>query len=73
GGLRPVALGLVMGLFLSVAATRALGSVLRGVSATDPLTFACVAFVLLLASLIAVYVPSRRAARVDPARALVAE
>ncbi|MFL5362190.1 MAG: ABC transporter permease, partial [Myxococcales bacterium] len=73
GGLRPVALGLVMGLFLSVAATRALGSVLRGVSATDPLTFAGVGFILLLASAIAVYVPSRRAARVDPARALVAE
>src|SRR3954469_12629091 len=73
GGLRPVALGLVTGLFLSVAATRALGSVLRGVSATDPLTFACVAFVLFVASLVAVYVPSRRAARVDPARALAAE
>jgi predicted permease len=73
GGLRPVALGLVTGLLLSVAASRALGSVLRGVSATDPLTFACVACVLLLASLVAVYLPSRRAARVDPARALVAE
>ncbi|MFL5415775.1 MAG: FtsX-like permease family protein, partial [Myxococcales bacterium] len=73
GGLRPVALGLVTGLFLSVGATRALGSVLRGVSATDPLTFAGVGFILLLASAIAVYVPSRRAARVDPARALVAE
>jgi predicted permease len=73
GGLRPVALGLVSGLLLSVALTRALASVLRGVSATDPLTFACVAGVLLLTSLIAVYVPSRRAARVDPASALVAE
>jgi putative ABC transport system permease protein len=72
-GLRPVALGLVTGLVLSLAASRALGSVLRGVSASDPLTFACVALVLFLASLVAVYVPSRRAARVDPARALVAE
>ena len=73
GGLRPVALGLLIGLLLSVAASRALGSVLRGISATDPLTFACVAFVLLLASVIAVYVPSRKAARVDPASALAAE
>jgi ABC-type antimicrobial peptide transport system permease subunit len=68
-----VALGLVTGLMLSLALTRAMGSVLRGVSATDPLTFICVAGVLLIASLIAVYVPSRRAARVDPARVLGAE
>ena len=72
-GLRPVLLGVGLGLALSLALTRVLESALRGVRPTDPLTYAAVAVVLLGVALAAVLVPARRAARVDPARALHAE
>ena len=62
--------GIVIGLGASFALTRALSSVLFGVSATDPLTFAAVAIVLLIAALLACYLPARRAMRTDPLAAL---
>ena len=69
-GLRLSALGLVIGSVLSLASGRALRSVLFGVTATDPLTYAGVVAVLLCASLIACWVPGWRASRVDPMQAL---
>jgi len=72
-GLLPVGLGLVLGLVLSVALGRAMVGVLRGVGTADVLTLACVAGLLLAASVAAVLLPSRRALRVAPSEALAAE
>ncbi|MGC1107165.1 MAG: ABC transporter permease [Candidatus Acidiferrales bacterium] len=63
-------LGLVIGLAASFVLTRALSSQLFGVTATDPLTFAAVAILLLAVALLACYIPARRAMRTDPLLAL---
>jgi putative ABC transport system permease protein len=59
-------IGLAAGLVLAFAATRLMASLLFGVPATDPATFGAVALGLALVSLLAAYVPGRRATRVDP-------
>ena len=72
-GMMPVLLGLAIGLLAAVASTRVLRSLLFEVSATDPWTFAAVAALLGAVALAASYLPSRRAARVQPAMMLRAE
>jgi putative ABC transport system permease protein len=69
-GVRLTALGLVIGLALSVGATRLLTTLLFNVSANDPLTFAGVASLLSVVALVACYLPARRATKVDPLVAL---
>ena len=63
---RMTALGLVMGFALSVAVGTVLARVLYGVTPTDPLTFGSVFVLMAGASLLASYLPARRAANTDP-------
>jgi ABC-type antimicrobial peptide transport system permease subunit len=62
--------GTAIGAALSFTASRLMQSLLYGVEPTDPITFAGMATLLLLASALAGYLPARRASRVDPAIAL---
>jgi putative ABC transport system permease protein len=69
-GLRTIFIGVAIGIAGSLALTRALESLLFGVTATDPLTFGAVTLLLVGAALFACYIPARRAMRVDPMIAL---
>ena len=64
------AIGVAIGLAASFALTRLISTLLFEVTATDTMTFVVVAVGLFLVTLIACYVPARRATRVDPLRAL---
>jgi predicted permease len=72
-GLGLASIGAVVGLVGGVAATRSLVGLINGVTPTDPSTFVAVIAVLLGAAAIACYLPARRAARLDPLRALRTE
>ncbi|HEX6975507.1 MAG TPA: hypothetical protein VF147_13975, partial [Vicinamibacterales bacterium] len=63
-------LGVGLGTLGALYATRLLEGFLYGVEATDPLTFVAVAMLLLAVAVIASYIPSRRALRIDPIVAL---
>jgi len=65
--LRPVALGLGLGVLGAIASTRVVSAVLYGVSPSDPFAFGGAVAVLLLAATVAVIGPARRASRHDPA------
>ena len=69
-GLKLTLAGVAVGIGTSLALTRFMRSLLFGVSATDPLTFAGVALLLTLVALAACFIPARRAMRVDPLVAL---
>jgi predicted permease len=69
-GGRLVAVGLIAGVLISLAATRLLRSQLFGVTSSDPIAYVVVAVLLSVVALAACYLPARRAARVDPLIAL---
>ncbi|MBO0861945.1 MAG: ABC transporter permease [Chloracidobacterium sp.] len=69
-GARLALAGVAIGVIGSFAATRALGDLLFGVGPTDPLTFGGVATLLTGVSILASYIPARRAMKVDPVTAL---
>ena len=71
--LKPAVIGLLLGLAGAFVLSRFLQSLLFGVGATDPATFALVAATLLLVAAIACWIPARRATRVNPVVALRAE
>jgi putative ABC transport system permease protein len=69
-GMKLSALGIGLGLLTAFAITRVMSTMLVGVSPTDPLTFAAIVVFFLAVAALACWIPSRRAARLDPVRAL---
>jgi putative ABC transport system permease protein len=69
-GMKPVLVGLAVGLAGALALTRLMKALLFGVSSSDPLTFGSIALLLALVALLACWVPARRATRVNPTVAL---
>jgi predicted permease len=69
-GMLLAALGIGAGLAGALPLARVLGSLLFGVSASDPVTYAAISLLLALAALLACYIPARRATKVDPMVAL---
>jgi predicted permease len=73
GALAQTGIGLLIGLPAAAAATATLASLLYGVQPRDPIVFGKAAIVLAISAALAALVPARRAASIDPARALRAE
>ena len=69
-GMRPVLLGLVIGTGIAFGLTRLMASMLFGVGATDPVTFAGVALLLVGAAIAACWIPAFQATRLDVVKAL---
>jgi putative ABC transport system permease protein len=72
-GMKLVLVGGAIGLGSSFALTRLMTSLLFGISATDPLTFAVIGLVITIVTLLACWLPARRAAKTDPMIALRTE
>ncbi len=69
-GMKLVSVGVILGLGAAYGITRLLGSLLYGVQATDPVTFAAVAVVVTMVAAGATFVPARRASAIAPSDAL---
>jgi len=72
-GMRLAAIGVAIGLLGAAGAARLVGGLLYGVSPLDPIAFSVVPLTLVAVAAAAVYLPARRAAGVDPMRALKSE
>jgi putative ABC transport system permease protein len=71
--MRPVLIGIVVGIAAALALARLIASLLYGVRPSDPLTLVTVAFLLTAVATAASLLPARRATRVDPMIALRCE
>jgi predicted permease len=69
-GMKPILLGVGVGLAAALGLGRVVSSLLYGVSATDPLTFALVAVLLVAVGLLATALPAYRATQVEPVKTL---
>ena len=69
-GMRLALAGVVIGIASAFGLTRFIASLLFGVKALDPLIFAAIPLLLTVVALLAVWIPARRASRVDPVTAL---
>lgn len=69
-GMIPIIAGVVFGVFVSLNLTRLITNLLYGVSALDPATFGVAALALIVVSLLASYLPARKATKIEPLRAL---
>lgn len=69
-GLRVAVMGTIIGGVAAAVASRAIGNLLYGISPADPLAYVAATLTLLAIALLACWLPARRAARVDPMRAL---
>jgi putative ABC transport system permease protein len=65
-GMALAAIGALIGLIGSFAATRVLKAALFGISPTDPVAFVTITSLLLAVAFVACYIPARRATKVDP-------
>lgn len=72
-GLAPVVIGIILGSVVAIGAARLLTAFLYGVSPADPLAWSVALAVLLGSGLVAVGVPARRAANLEPTTALRSE
>jgi putative ABC transport system permease protein len=72
-GMRLALVGVVVGLASAFGLTRFIGSFLFGVQALDPVVFVSIPILLTAVALVAVWIPARRASRVDPVFALRAQ
>jgi len=69
-GMGLVGIGLLLGLTVAFVITRVLTSFLYGISATDPLTFVAVSLILIAVALVSIFIPARKALKVQPNIAL---
>lgn len=69
-GMKPILLGVALGLATAFALSRVVTSLIYGVRATDPLTFAGVALLLVAVGLLATILPAYRSTRVEPVKTL---
>ena len=69
-GMKLAALGIALGVGVALAVSRLMTNLLFGISASDPLTFVVIAFLLAFVALLACWIPARRATKVDPMVAL---
>jgi putative ABC transport system permease protein len=72
-GMRLTLIGVALGVTSALGLTRLIESLLFSVSATDPATFVSITLLLVIVALIAIYIPARRATKVDPMIALRSE
>jgi hypothetical protein len=70
GGMKPILVGVAVGLVAALALSRLVASLVFGVRPTDPLTFGCVVVILTAVGMLANILPAYRATRVEPVRTL---